>query len=77
MAYVNVCILRRLKGELAWAMHKQLRVVSNKMLFKNSYTTLIEVLLLAKKDYSWISRFKETIHHSKSLYSVILSSLKG
>ena len=27
-------VLRRLKEELAWAIDKQLRVVSNKMLFK-------------------------------------------
>ena len=33
-ANVNVCILRRLKEKLAWAIDKQLRVVSNKMLFK-------------------------------------------
>ena len=35
--YVNVCVSRRLKEELAWAIDKWLRVVSNKMLF--SYTT--------------------------------------
>ena len=34
VAYVNVCILRRLKEELAWVIDKRLRVISNKMLFK-------------------------------------------
>ena len=36
VAYVNICILRRLKEKLAWAIDKRLRVVSNKilMLFK-------------------------------------------
>ena len=34
MVYVNVCILKRLKEELAWAIDKRLRVVSNKILFK-------------------------------------------
>ena len=33
-SYVNVCILKHLKEELAWAINKQLRVISNKMLFK-------------------------------------------
>ena len=32
--YVNVCVSKCLKEELAWAIDKQLRVVSNKMLFK-------------------------------------------
>ena len=34
MAYVNIRVSKSLKEELAWAMHKRLRVVSNKMLFK-------------------------------------------
>ena len=34
VAYVNVCVLRHLKEELAWGIDKQLWVVSNKMLFK-------------------------------------------
>ena len=34
MAYVNVHVLRHLKGELAWDVDKQLRVISNKMAFK-------------------------------------------
>ena len=34
MANVNVCILRHLKEELAWAIDKWLWVISNKMLFK-------------------------------------------
>ena len=32
--YVNVCVSRHLKGELAWATDKWLWVISNKMLFK-------------------------------------------
>ena len=32
--YVDVCILRRLKEELTWAIDKLLWVVSNKMMFK-------------------------------------------
>ena len=34
VVYVNVSVLKRLKEELAWAIDKRLRVVSNKMLFK-------------------------------------------
>ena len=34
VAYVNVCVSRHLKEELAWAIDKRLLVVSNKMLFK-------------------------------------------
>ena len=34
MAYVNIRISRHLKEELAWVIDKQLRVISNKMLFK-------------------------------------------
>ena len=34
MALVNLRISRRLKEELAWVIDKQLRVISNKMLFK-------------------------------------------
>ena len=34
MAYVNVCVSRHLKEELAWAIDKRLWDVSNKMLFK-------------------------------------------
>ena len=34
VAYVNVRVSKSLKEELAWAIDKQLRVVSNKMLFK-------------------------------------------
>ena len=34
MAYVNVSTSKSLKEELAWAIDKWLRVVSNKMLFK-------------------------------------------
>ena len=38
--YVNVCVSRHLKEELAWAMDKWFWVISNKMLFKTvSYTT--------------------------------------
>ena len=32
--YVNVCILKSLKEELAWAIDKQLQLISNKILFK-------------------------------------------
>ena len=39
MAYVNICVLRHLKEELAWVIDKRLRVISNKMLFQNSCTT--------------------------------------
>ena len=31
---MNVCVLRRLKEELAWAIDKRLWVISSKMLFK-------------------------------------------
>ena len=31
MAYVNVCISRRSKEELAWVIDKLLQVISNKM----------------------------------------------
>ena len=31
---MNVCVLKCLKEELAWAIGKRLRVISNKMLFK-------------------------------------------
>ena len=31
VAYVNMCLLRRLKEELAWAIDKQLWVIINKM----------------------------------------------
>ena len=34
MAYVNVCISRDLKEELAWVIDEWLWVISNKMLFK-------------------------------------------
>ena len=34
MAYMNVCVSRRLKEELAWVIDKWLRVISNKILFK-------------------------------------------
>ena len=34
VAYVNVCVSRCLKEELAWVIDKQLRAISNKMLFK-------------------------------------------
>ena len=34
VAYVNVRVSKSLKEELAWAIDKRLRVVSNKMLFK-------------------------------------------
>ena len=34
VAYMNVCVSRRLKEELAWAIDKQLRLIINKMLFK-------------------------------------------
>ena len=31
---VNVCVSKRLKEELGWAIDKQLRLIINKMLFK-------------------------------------------
>ena len=34
MAYMNVHVSRHLKEELAWAIDRQLQVISNKMLFK-------------------------------------------
>ena len=34
VVYVNVCVLRCLKEELAWVIDKWLWVISNKMLFK-------------------------------------------
>ena len=39
VAYVNVHVSKSLKEELAWAIDKRLQIVSNKMLFINSYTT--------------------------------------
>ena len=33
-AYLNVCVLRHLKEELAWVIDKRLRVIGNKILFK-------------------------------------------
>ena len=37
--YVNLCVSRRLKEELAWAIDKWLRVISNTNVIKNIYTT--------------------------------------
>ena len=34
VAYVNVHVLKWLKEKLAWAINKQLQVISNEMLFK-------------------------------------------
>ena len=34
VAYMNVCVSKRLKEELAWAIDKRLQIISNKMLFK-------------------------------------------
>ena len=34
VVYVNVCISRHLKGELAWVIDKRLWLIINKMLFK-------------------------------------------
>ena len=34
VAYINVSVPRHLKEELAWAIHKQLWVISNTMLFE-------------------------------------------
>ena len=34
VVYVNVCVLRYLKEELAWAIGKWFFVISNTMLFK-------------------------------------------
>ena len=34
VAYVNICVSKDLKEELAWAIDKQLRVTSNKRIFK-------------------------------------------
>ena len=34
---MNVCVLRHLKKELAWAIHKRLQVVNNIMLFEELY----------------------------------------
>ena len=39
VAYVNVRVSKSLKEELAWAIDKRLRVVSNKMLFKTVIAT--------------------------------------
>ena len=39
MAYMNVCISKRLKEELAWAIDKWLCVISIKMLFKTVVRT--------------------------------------
>ena len=39
VAYVNVCVSRRLKDELAWVIDKRLRAISNKMLFKTVVAT--------------------------------------
>ena len=34
VAYVNICVSRHLKEELAWAIDKRLWDINNKMLFK-------------------------------------------
>ena len=34
VAYMNICVSRRLKEELAWDIDKRHRVISSKMLFK-------------------------------------------
>ena len=34
VTYMNVCVLRHLKEELAWAINKWLGVISNTLLFK-------------------------------------------
>ena len=39
VAYMNVCILRHLKEELAWVLDKWLQLISNKMLFKTVIAT--------------------------------------
>ena len=39
VAYVNVRVSKSLKEEVAWAIDKRLRVVSNKMLFKTVIAT--------------------------------------
>ena len=44
VSYVNVCALRRLKQELAWAIDKWLWVISNTMLF---------VLVKPHHEYPW------------------------
>ena len=36
VAYVNICVSRRLKEELAWVTDKWLWVISSKMLFKTA-----------------------------------------
>ena len=52
MAYVKLHVSRCLKEELAWAIDKRLRFISNKMLFitviplrKNSYTSITKELM--------------------------------
>ena len=34
MAYMNVCVSRRLKEELAWVIDKRIQAISKEMLFK-------------------------------------------
>ena len=39
MVDIEICVSSHLKEELAWAVDKQLQVISTIMLFKNSKTT--------------------------------------
>ena len=39
VAYMNICVSKYLKGELAWATDKRLWVISSRSLFKIVITT--------------------------------------
>ena len=47
MAYVSIDVLIHLKHELAWAMDKQLWVISNVMLFKTVPLKIIKYVAMA------------------------------
>ena len=46
VAYVNVCVLRRLKEELGWVIDKWLWLIINTMLFKTVIPVRIQRIML-------------------------------
>ena len=74
--YVNVHVSKSLKEELAWAIEKRLRVVSNKMLFKTAIpysgkilrAKIFEVDLLQN---SLRIKFRGSTRLSLHLYAII------
>ena len=54
MVDVDICVSNHLKEELAWAVHKRLRVICTIMLFKNSKSTK-KLKLNETKDFKFKS----------------------